>query len=136
MKKFVVIILVALLLPLAVHATVDLKAMTDQDLLKLNTDVVAELFSRGKTATIPVGKYTVGTHIPPGEYSVVAGKALMGSWIEVDMLNESYSDHHQYYILQTGETAGRVVLKEGDYLEVTMGPAEFTMITGMLFDFK
>lgn len=113
-----------------------LKAMTDQELLTLTTELVAELFSRGKTATIPVGKYTAGKHIPPGEYSVVTGKSPMGTWIEVDMINESYSDHYQSHALQAGETAGRVVLSEGDYLEITMAPAEFTMITGLLFEFK
>ena len=52
------------------------------------------------------------------------------------MINESYSDHYQSHALQAGETAGRVVLSEGDYLEITMAPAEFTMITGLLFEFK
>ena len=137
MKRLIALLIaLCLLIPMLALAQADLKGMTDDQLIQLYNGLVSELFTRGKSATIPVGIYKVGTHIPAGDYSIEAGKSMMGSWTEVDNEGESYGSSHQLYMLQPGQSVGRLILKDGDVLEVSMGEAVFTSLKAVLFEFK
>lgn len=137
MKRLLTLLLVlCLLIPELTFAQSDIKGMTDEQLIQVYGDIVSEMFARGKSATIPVGKYVVGAHIPAGEYTVATGASIMGSWLEVDNAEGAYGPDHQLYILQSGQSVGRLILKEGNILEVTMGDAILTKLLGVLFEFK
>ena len=136
MKKVTVPVLVlCMLLPVISYAQVDLASMTDMDLMQLQADLVDELFNRGKEATIPVGKYIVGQHIPAGEYFIAAGGSY-GTWVEVNDEPGGYGDHYQLHTLQAGESVGRLVLIDGDTLDVKFGEAKFTALSGFVFNFE
>ena len=135
MKKVMVVALVlCMLLPVISYAQVDLPSMTDMDLMQLQADLVDELFKRGKEATIPVGKYIVGQHIPAGDYFIAAGGSS-GTWVEVNDEPGGYGDHYQLHSLQAGESVGRLVLIDGDTLDVKFGEAKFIALSGIMFNF-
>ena len=125
MKKVMVLALVlCMLLPVISYAQVDLASMTDMDLMQLQADLADELFKRGKEATIPVGKYIVGQHIPAGDYVIMAGVSS-GTWVEVNDEPGGYGDHYQLHDLKAGESVGRLVLIDGDTVVVKNGEAKF-----------
>ena len=136
MKRVMVVALVlCMLLPVITYAQEDLASMTDVDLMQLQVDLVDELFKRGKEATIPVGKYIVGQHIPAGDYFIAAGGSS-GTWVEVNDEPGVYGDHYQLHVLQAGESVGRLVLIDGDTLDVKFGEAKFTALSGFMFNFE
>jgi len=133
MKKVMVVALVlCMLLPAISYAQVDLASMTDMDLMQLQADLVDELFKRGKEATIPVGQYVVGQHIPAGDYFIAAGGSF-GTWVEVNDEPGGYGDHYQLHALQAGESVGRLVLIDGDTLDVKFGEAKFIAPKNVVF---
>lgn len=136
MKKVMVVALVLyMLLPIGSHAQVDLASMTEMDLMQLQADLADELLKRGKEATIPVGKYFVGQHIPAGDYFIAAGGSS-GTWVEVNDEPGGYGDHYQLHALQAGESVGRLVLIDGDTLDVRFGEAKFTALSGSMYNFE
>lgn len=136
MKKVMVIALVlCMLLPVISYAQVDQASMIDVDLMRLQADLVDELFKRGKEATIPVGKYIVGQHIPAGDYFIAAGSSS-GTWVEVNDEPGGYGDHYQLHDLKAGESVGLVVLRDGDTLDVKLGEAKFIALSGSAFCFE
>ena len=136
MKKVMVLALVlCMLLPVISYAQLDLADMTDMDLMQLQADLVDELFKRGKVATIPVGKYIVGQHIPAGDYVIAAGVSS-GTWVEVNDEPGGYGDHYQLHDLKAGESVGRLVLIDGDTLDVKFGEAKLTLLSGFVFNFE
>lgn len=136
MKKLIVVALVlCMLLPVISYAQVDLANMTDMDLMQLQADLGDELFKRGKEATIPVGKYIVGQHIPAGDYFIAAGGSS-GTWVEVNDEPGGYGDHYQLHALQAGESVGRLVLIDGDTLVVKFGEAKFIALSGSVLNFE
>ena len=131
MKKVMVVALVlCMLLPVISYAQVDLASMTYMELMQLQADLVGELFKRGKEATIPVGKYIVGQHIPAGDYVIMAGVSS-GTWVEVNDEPGGYGDHYQLYDLKAGESVGRLVLIDGDTVVVKFGEAIFLALVLM-----
>ena len=136
MKKVMVLALVlCMLLPVISYAQVDLAGMTDMDLMQLQADLVDELFKRGKEATIPVGKYIVGQHIPAGDYVIAAGESS-GTWVEVNDEPGGYGEHYQLHSLQAGESVGVLVLTDGDTLDVKIGEAKFIALSVSAISFE
>ena len=136
MKKVMVVALVLyMLLPIGSHAQVDLASMTEMDLMQLQADLADELLKRGKEATIPVGQYVVGQHIPAGDYFIAAGSSS-GIWVEVNDEPGSYGDHYQLHSLKAGESVGLLVLRDGDALDVKFGEAKFIALSGFVFRFE
>ena len=136
MKKLIVVALVlCMLLPVISYAQVDLASMTDMDLMQLQADLVDELFKRGKEATIPIGKYIVGQHIPAGDYVIIAGESS-GTWVEVNDELGGYGDHYQLHVLQAGESVGRLVLIDGDTVVVKNGEAKIIALSVSAISFE
>ena len=136
MKKVMVVALVlCMLLPVISYAQVDLASMTDMDLMQLQADLVDELFKRGKEATIPVGKYIVGQHIPAGDYFIAAGVSS-GTWIEVNDEPGGYGDHYQLHDLKAGESVGRLVLIDRDTVVVKNGEAKVIALSLSAISFE
>ena len=90
------------------------------------------IFKRVKEATIPVGQYVVGQHIPAGDYFIAAGGSF-GTWVEVNDEPGGYGDHYQLHALQAGESVGRLVLIDGDTLDVKFGEAKFIAPKNVVF---
>lgn len=115
----------------------DLSELSDVHLLQLNRDLMRELFNRGKSATIPIGKYTVGEHLPAGDYSASLrdNTAIMGAMIEVN--GDDYaSPNFQLHSITKNETIGRLILKAGDRIEINWSSIVLTKITGTIFNFE
>jgi hypothetical protein len=114
-------------------AEIDISGLTLDELIVLGTKVQERIFELSDTreVKVPVGTYTVGVHIPAGEYSM--RPAGMFSWIEIDNAPDAYGSHWQMYNMAEGETAGRVVLYDGDVVNITMGTMIFVKFTGLGF---
>lgn len=78
MRKFVVLLLTIMLfaVPVLASDTIDLKSMSDKDLLKLQENVQTEIKDRGidRGSEILMGRYIVGTDIKPGKYEFTGSK--------------------------------------------------------------
>lgn len=79
MKKFVVLLLVTMMLfavPVLASDTIDLKSMSDKDLLKLQENVQNEIKDRGidRGSEIPTGRYIAGIDIKTGRYVITGSK--------------------------------------------------------------
>lgn len=74
MRKFVVLLLTIMLfaVPVLASDTIDLKSMSDKDLLKLQENVQTEIKDRGidRGSEIPIGKYMAGIDIKTGRYVI------------------------------------------------------------------
>lgn len=138
-KLLVLILLVTMLLPVIVTAEFDLASMTDEQLMLLNKELMAELFSREKSAFIPMGTYVVGENIPEGEYelSLDTSKSnplnMIGYYV--------YADSMRIILVVAGavdasNSVGRLVLKKGNILELQMGGALLRALKAFVVEFK
>lgn len=121
-----------------VFAQVDLKSMSDDELLLLSHELVTELFNRGKKASIPVGEYLIGEHIPAGEYHVELNgmKGFNMSMISTySSINESSLDG-MYSLADGSSEIGRLVLHEGGKLVVSIGGIYLRALTSLTFVFE
>lgn len=130
MKKLIALALVILsLIPVAVLADVDLSSMSYDELVSLNSKLFAEIISRPefKEVTVPTGTYNVGEDIPAGTYSLGLANGTFGSMIQINGFQGSYA------VTSTDQTVGKVVLKEGDSVEISMGSIIFKPYVGLGF---
>lgn len=138
MRKFLVLMLMAtMLLPATVIAEFDNKSLTDEQLVAMHQSLVNELFSREKTATIPIGYYVIGIDIPAGEYQLVGdpsgdgrGQYLVFENAEKRKTRE-YAFGGQIYLDVTPDS--RIFLEDGNILEieytgVLMKKSHFTIV--------
>ena len=133
-KLLVVLVLLLVFIPSArAEQAIDLSAMSYDELVALKLQVDAEVMSRPETkeVTVPKGVYTVGLHIPAGEYTVEAG----GSGIVFYVYgNESMSTSSliEGYYIGTDSPLGRVILKDGNVVSLD-DPAIFKPFIGLGF---
>lgn len=124
MKKLLVfVLLVTMLLPTIGMAKFDFASMTDEQLLLFNKELTAELFSREKTAIVPVGRYVIGEDIPEGEYELTILKPdasyMCGYKIyenSEQQLKNDYAIRGIIVLIPTPDS--RVFLKSGNILEI------------------
>lgn len=122
MKKLILVALaVAMLLPciaLAAPQTIDLEAMSFDDLKKLSNDVFKAMMASAdfKEVPVPAGSYVIGDQIPAGEYNI-STKSVMAT-ITVTNKESSFPD---LKIISEGEDIGRMVLEDGMSIEFSAG---------------
>lgn len=128
MKRLVIGILIAMMMVSVAFADVDLSSMTTEELVELKAQVVGELMQRGeiKAAKVPAGEYTVGVDVPAGSYTITTSASL----IMVTVDNGLGAIH----TLSSGEEIGKLVLTDGQTLEIVGGTAVFTMYSGISFE--
>ena len=126
MKKIITIVLViCIFLSCASAETVDLSAMSYDQLLALRSQINTEIISRPewREVTVPAGTWTVGTDIPSGFYCV---KSTGPSLNLVELVNAS-GDNELYKAFHEGEIIGKAEFKEGAifscYYSVILSPA-------------
>ena len=148
MKRFIAILLSALLLSscgLAAAASIDLAAMSDDEIIALSQRMQEEFVNRKieKTATLPDGSYTIGKDIPAGTY-ILKGIHEGTWWTSIylytaqEMLKEEDIRKAEKDITlfdSSGEKAYRLVLADGDVLIVSgKGKVTLTIRSGVVFE--
>ena len=130
MKKLIALILVVLtLVPMVAFADVDLSGMSFDELVSLNGKLLKEIVSRPefKEVTVPTGTYTVGEDIPAGTYSLGLASGTFGSMIKVNGFQDTYA------VTSTDQNVGKIVLKDGDSVDISMGSVVFKPYVGLGF---
>lgn len=151
MKKLITIILIlALFMPAAALADVDLTGMTYEELVKLKDQINLAIWNsqEWQEVTVPVGLWTIGEDIPAGHWSICLKEDSPQNFVAftyTDLLDESGKDAGNrfdakiYYYGQLGKPGYKdgkyadsidIELKEGTYLIVEYGPVIFTPYAG------
>ena len=122
MKRFVALLLVALLLP--VHCSfaegVDIKGMSLDSLLTLlkliNDEIDCRLQERNNSDILYPYEYIIGTHIPEGMYLVTCSEVADGETLGfIGIKSDEKSKMHEY--IKLGETLF-IDVKDGDILRI------------------
>lgn len=130
MKKLFALTLVVLaLLPVVACADVDLSSMSYDELITLNGQLFKEIMSRPefKEVTVPTGSYIVGSDIPAGTYSLGLASGTFGSMIRINDFQDAYS------VTSSDPSVGKVTLKDGDSVDISMGSIVFKPYVGLGF---
>lgn len=141
MKRLLTLVLIVILLtvPFALAAS-DLSAMSVEQLIKLRTQIEAELISRNevKSFSVPQGTYIAGEDFPAGTYKVILDGTPMlpMSVLTVNDPSDQFGVGDMYSISpSTGASeVGKLVLKEGFIIEVNGSNLLFTVYTGISFN--
>lgn len=146
-KLLVLVLLMTMLLPSIGIAEFDLKSMTDEKLLMLNTELAAELFSREKTAYLPIGWYVIGEQIPEGDYifSLDTSKKTTDSegreaFIRIYESLETYNYYegkysHTYNIRTRPDPESKIILESGNVLSIAFADV-FIKKAAFIIEFK
>jgi len=81
-----------------------------------------------KEVTVPAGEYTVGEDIPSGTYTVTAT-----GLITVLIVKDSDGSTDAMHSLQSGSSIGKLVLKDGQTVEITGTEVIFKPYSGIGF---
>lgn len=140
MKKVTILVFAILLLSMpSVLASNDLVSMAISELIKLRTEIEAELISRKevKSFSVPQGTYIVGEDFPAGVYKVTLDGTPMlpMAALTVKDPSDKYDIGDLYSIVpSTGiSEVGKLVLKDGFIVEVNGPNLLFTVYTGIEF---
>lgn len=149
-KLFACLLVLALCLPLAASAAVDLSGMTFEELIALRAEVDAALWASDgwQSVNVPVGGYVVGRDIPAGHWTISAnpksycyvsiGTALdsTGMLVENDDFWASLMGK-ECRIYKEGEvTSIDVILSEGQCIAIEESDCFFTPFVGKSLGFK
>lgn len=140
MKSFfyiVISVLMALVMVSGSALAMDFSGYTDEELIALNVELVAEFVARGigKTATIVPGEYLVGRDIPAGKYVVVNDTEGSANYL-------IYKDNLQNYKINEAIDGGLIdagkeafmVLEEGNVLKTSYQSLKITISVGVVFE--
>ena len=155
MKKVLSLLLVlCLLLPaLAVAESIDLSALSFDQLIQLREQITRELTSRPewKEVTVPIGLWKVGEDIPAGHWTITAadrgesnikiGDILASNGREVDYFNSKFygsfyyeieltSPQYSFYDENKDISSFDIVLTDGLYIEINRAAVVFTPYIG------
>lgn len=128
MKKMIALVCVLVMMPCMAMAEIDLSGLSVDELIALRTQIMSELFSRGeiKEAKVPAGEYIVGEDIPAGAYTVTTSSMML--MVAVD---DGMSAIHT---LMNGDSIGKLVLEDGQKLQINGGAAVFSVYQGISFE--
>lgn len=134
MRKIFALVLTLTLLTVPLYAAVAtgvaLSGMTDEELTILKQQLDTEILDRGmvKSATLPVGTYTVGVDIPQGAYEILVEPEEVGTIYELYATNEDYKNGievDRYMPLYEGDSA-KITLSDGQILIIEIGSVRIT----------
>ncbi len=128
MKKMLAMMALCLTIAPAALAEVDLTGMSFDELVSLQAQLTAEAMSRPewKEVEVPVGTYTVGQDIPAGTYSLKIKAGGMMASIQIN----GYETSH---VLTEGDMVGKIDLKDGDQVDITISAVVFMPYAGLGF---
>ena len=138
--RFVCLLLICLLLTSTAFAdTVDLTAMSNEEIIELLNQVNSEIVSRGinKTATLPQGTYNAGSDIPAGKY-IFTCLAVGDDWGNVTVYSDGGKGKQILWNVVSAPEEGQdpttifITLNEGDQLKSGV-PFSLTVMSGALF---
>jgi len=137
MKKALLLFVCTALLftsAIALAADVDLTSLPYDELVDLKIKIAAEVMSRPETksVSVPPGVYEIGEHIPAGEYSLELDSDYAAA---TTSKSNDFSDYGSMIdILSVDEKGvGRIVLKEGQFIQIEYGSVLFVTFTGLNF---
>lgn len=127
----------------SVKYDIDLAAMTVEELVALRSEIDQAIAAasgsdnsntEAKEVTVPQGTYVIGVDIPAGTYTLEAGSIVAMTMVfetkdgveNLDGLINSYS-------ISEGEPAGRVELKDGNAIQISLGSVVFKPYQGLGF---
>lgn len=139
MKRFLCILLICLMITPALAESIDLSAMSFDELRTLQTSISKELVTRPEWKSIPVpaGFYQVGVDIPAGKWCLKCGKSTYG-YVSVRYgkhLNAAQNELEMPWdasemISENGEgqnpESWDITLSEGYWLQIQYGQVIFT----------
>lgn len=136
MKKIFAFVLALLLLCGSVAvAEVSLAQYTAEELLALRDQINQELLKRGieNKVLVPIGNYIGGVDIPAGDYTITC--AENGSiFIYPDEEEANKGGWYTFFaILSENEKAGKMTVKEGDFIKIMGGSFYFAPYQGLGF---
>ena len=131
MKKLIIAVLIAVLIPVIALADVDLGSMKFDDLIALQKKIVAEIMSRPewKEVTVPGGRWVVGEDIPAGTYSIMPTK--MGGYVRIQSPDGKLIISQG--IRKEENSIGKIELLAGYIVEVENGSVIFAPPKGLGF---
>jgi hypothetical protein len=129
------LLLAIMLIPFAVHASsIDLSTLSFSELVALQNEVFAAIVNHEefKEVKVPIGVYRVGTDIPAGEYSLKPGDSYAAITLST---NDDFSDYSSMISIASidEEGIGRIVLKDGQFVNVEYGSIIFARFVGLGF---
>lgn len=131
-KRVIIAILCTLfLMCVPVHAAeaIDLSGMSFAELQELQAKVMQQLWTNEEwiEVEVPVGVYEVGDEIPAGKWMVSRSD---NKYAYFRVANEySNGEVHSYTQTTNLETPAKVILENGQYIEVSNHPVVFTTYT-------
>lgn len=138
--KRIVLFLLSILLVFGsyAYAEPDYNSMTYDELLRINKLVQAALFQKGLMAdgvTVYPGVYKVGEEIPAGVYRAECKGAYSSALLNIypDENNQSILSGKSYVMaeLYGSSVVGKLVLEEGNIVDLTNGNIILTAYTGL-----
>ena len=137
MKKIILFLALAMLLPTFALADVDLTGMSYDELVSLSKQVGIAIMQSDEfdSVTVPKGIWEVGVDIPEGNW-IITPANQMCMIVYGKSIDESGNDMSQYDSGNSGSDlynsndSWRLTAKAGNYICVKIGPAVFTSDTG------
>ena len=117
MKKIIVIVMTLILVfGMAYSETIDLDAMSVDELVELRNDVIAALYSKNGAVSLPEGRYVAGKDIAVGTYTIVQCEEDTWSVVGVYESLDAKEPKYNKYIYDHAEMSA--TLAEGEVLDV------------------
>lgn len=119
MKKLVAIIMALIaFFGMAYSETIDLDAMSVDELVKLRNDVIEALYSKNGAVSLPEGRYVAGKDIAAGTYTIVQCEEDTCSVINI--YESLDGEDPKYYNSIYDHAEMSVTLSEGEVLDVNI----------------
>ena len=139
-RRFLCCLLICMaLISVSYASTVDLSAMTNEEIIALLGQVNQEIVSRGiqKSASLPAGKYVGGRDLPVGAYILTCKTDENHHgivWLSAagDDLNNQYPSILYEHISYNKEEQFRISIEEGGILNLPFS-ATLTISPALLF---
>lgn len=139
MKKVLVLIF-AFMLSVSSVAEIDLSGMTYDALVELRKKVDLAIWASDswQEAVVPAGVYGIGSDIPEGRWSITSDAIVCVITTfpsEEAAYSNSLNESQAMYVLNAHDTCN-VTLKNGQFIQITNGPAVFTPFISASLGFK
>lgn len=135
-RLFAMALAVIMLVIPSVLAASDLTGMTVEELIKLRTQIEAELMSREevKSFTVPVGTYEVGVDFPAGVFSLKpATKWSVFFMVASSEANITDFRSRESHSIGADTPIGKITLSKGEFVYLDGGSLLFSVYTGIGF---
>ena len=133
MKRFLIVLVVlSLFVTCAFAESYDLKSMTTDEIVALQSQIIKELTKRNfptASFTVPMGEYIVGVDIPAGNYRVI----YWGKYISSVEVTDANGDYVCTHALENSAVIGKLPLIEGHTIKILYDKVHFSPYNGIEF---